>query len=76
MSELSQANMALLDDIKALIHQGRQLDTVVVDVELTLLYWKVGMGISTTVLKGERGEYGKQVIEDLATKLMLTFGRS
>jgi len=35
----------------------------------------VGRRIAKTVLKGERGEYGKQVIEHLATELMLAFSR-
>jgi len=71
MSALSQANLALLDEIKALILQA----AVAVNAELTLLYWQVGRRIASTVLKGERGEYGKQVIEQLATELMLAFGR-
>ncbi len=41
MSELSQANMALLDEIKGLIHQARQQAAVAVNAELTLLYWQV-----------------------------------
>jgi len=75
MSALSQANMALLDEIKALILQARQQAAVAVNAELTLLYWQVGRRIAKTVLKGERGEYGKQVIEQLAAELMLSFGR-
>jgi predicted nuclease of restriction endonuclease-like (RecB) superfamily len=46
-----------------------------VNAELTLLYWQVGKRISDEVLKGERAEYGKQVIANLSKDLSLSFGK-
>jgi predicted nuclease of restriction endonuclease-like (RecB) superfamily len=42
---------------------------------LTLLYWQVGQRIHTEVLKGERGEYGKEMVLNLAKQLTTYYGR-
>ncbi|MFH7564244.1 MULTISPECIES: PDDEXK nuclease domain-containing protein [Oceanimonas] len=62
-------------DIIALISQARQRAAVAVNSELTLLYWHVGQRINQEVLEGERAEYGKQVISQLAERLTTQFGR-
>lgn len=62
-------------DIIALISQVRQRAAVAVNSELTLLYWHVGQRINQEVLEGERAEYGKQVISQLAERLTTQFGR-
>ncbi|MDV2857528.1 YhcG family protein [Oceanimonas sp. CAM02] len=62
-------------DIIALISQARQRAAVAVNSELTLLYWHVGKRINQEVLEGERAEYGKQVISQLAKRLTTQFGR-
>ncbi|WP_209203288.1 DUF1016 N-terminal domain-containing protein [Salinisphaera sp. G21_0] len=49
-----------------LIQSTRQRAAVVVNAELTRLYWQVGERINTEVLKGERADYGKQVVINLS----------
>lgn len=63
------------EDIKALILSARQRAATAVNVELTLLYWRVGRRVAKEVLKGERAAYGKQVIAMLADDLTTTYGR-
>ncbi len=71
----SPDNPQLLGEVKELIQSARQRAAVAVNAELTLLYWQVGQRIHSEVLNGERAEYGKQVIADLARQLTADFGR-
>jgi predicted nuclease of restriction endonuclease-like (RecB) superfamily len=64
-----------VEEIKNLIQQAKQRATVVVNAELTLLYWQVGQRIRTETLKGERAEYGKEIVPTLATQLTQAFGK-
>lgn len=66
---------SLSTDIKQLIQSAKQRAAVVVNAELTLLYWQVGRRIADEVLKGERAEYGKQVIQGLAKTLNEQIGK-
>jgi predicted nuclease of restriction endonuclease-like (RecB) superfamily len=74
MSELQVGNI-FIADIKQLIQSAKGRVAIAVNAELTLLYWQVGRLISQEVLKGERGEYGAQVINTLSKELTFTFGR-
>jgi predicted nuclease of restriction endonuclease-like (RecB) superfamily len=65
----------LFNDIKSLIDSARQRAAVAVNAELTLLYWQVGRRINSEILKGERAEYGKQVIVHLAGQLTGVYGK-
>lgn len=65
----------LFHEIKTLIDSARQRAAVAVNAELTLLYWQVGQRIHAEVLKGERGEYGKEVVLNLAKQLTGHYGR-
>ena len=65
----------LFNEIKTLIDSARQRAAVAVNAELTLLYWQVGQRIHTEVLKGERGEYGKEMVLNLAKQLTTYYGR-
>ena len=65
----------LFGDIKQLITTAKQRAAVAINSELTLLYWQVGQRISNEVLQGERADYGKEIISELAKILTVQFGR-
>jgi predicted nuclease of restriction endonuclease-like (RecB) superfamily len=65
----------LAAEVKQLIQSAKQRAVVAVNAELTLLYWQVGKRIADEVLKGERAEYGKQVITSLAQQLTFDYGK-
>lgn len=65
----------LLADVRQLITAARQRVASAVNAELTLLYWHIGQRISTELLQGQRAEYGKQVMAELARQLTAEFGR-
>jgi predicted nuclease of restriction endonuclease-like (RecB) superfamily len=65
----------LLADVRLLINGARQRVASVVNAELTQLYWHIGQRISTELLQGQRAEYGKQVVAELARQLTVDFGK-
>ena len=75
MSQIPPADNSLFTEIKQLIQSAKQRAAIAVNSELTLLYWQVGRRIASEVLKDERAEYGKQVIENLSLLLTNSFGR-
>ncbi len=66
---------ALVRDIKELIETGRSRVAVTVNTALTLLYWQVGQRINKEILKEERAEYGKQILQTLSAKLIEAYGQ-
>ncbi len=71
-----QQSNNLLHDLRALIEQGRHRAVAAVNSALTVTYWQVGQRINAEVLKGERAEYGKQVVASMAKDLVALYGRS
>jgi len=66
---------SLFTEVKTLIQSAKQQAAVVVNAELTLLYWQVGQRIANEVLKGERADYGKQIIKSLSKQLTQSVGK-
>lgn len=69
------ASTPLLADVRLLINGARQRVASTVNAELTQLYWHIGRRISTELLQGQRAEYGKQVVAELARQLTVDFGK-
>ena len=65
----------LLVDVRHLIGAARQQVASVINAELTRLYWQIGRRINSELLQGQRAEYGKQVIAELARTLTTDFGK-
>ncbi|MGL6176481.1 MAG: PDDEXK nuclease domain-containing protein [Vibrionaceae bacterium] len=65
----------IAQEIIALIQQAKQRAAMAVNSELTLLYWHIGQRINQAVLGGERADYGKQIVANLAKQLTAQFGR-
>jgi predicted nuclease of restriction endonuclease-like (RecB) superfamily len=74
VSPATAADENLVSDIRSLIASTRQRVAATVNAELTLLYWEIGSRINRDVLAGERAEYGKQVLANLAAALTSDFG--
>ena len=68
-------NIALVSEVRQLIDAAKQRAAVAVNAEISLLYWQVGQRIQQEVLLGERAEYGKQVINQLAKELTEHYGK-
>ena len=72
---LISASTPLLADVRQLIDSARQRVASTVNAELTQLYWQIGSRVNAELLKGQRAEYGKQVVVELAQQLTTEFGR-
>jgi len=68
-------NNRLLADVRHFIDVARQRVAGAVNAELTQLYWQIGRRINSELLQGQRAEYGKRVIAELARQLITDFGK-
>lgn len=66
----------LVVDIRTLVHEARASVAVAVNSGITMLYWRIGKRVNEDVLKGERAEYGKQIVATLSRQLVLEYGTS
>lgn len=66
---------ALGTEIRELIQSARQQVAQVVNAGLTLLHWQIGNRIRREILRGERAEYGAEVVAALSKQLQAEFGR-
>ena len=74
-AEPRAAPLVLLEDLCRMIEETRQGVAVTVNSALTLLYWRIGKRINEEVLKGERAEYGQEIVLSLAQRLGTEYGR-
>lgn len=65
----------LFVSIKELIEQSKQQVAVAVNATMTALYWKVGQHINDEILKNNRAEYGKQIVQSLTAQLVAEYGK-
>jgi len=66
---------SLLAELRDLIVSVRERIAGIVTQEQLLLYWKIGYRIQQDILRQERAEYGKQIVETLSRHLMVEFGK-
>lgn len=59
----------LLGDIRIMIEESLLSVAVSVNAALTMLYWRIGNRINTEILKGERADYGKEILATLSQTL-------
>jgi predicted nuclease of restriction endonuclease-like (RecB) superfamily len=72
---LAQTPTLLLTDVRQLIDAARQRVASTVNAELSQLYWQIGNRVNVELLQGQRAQYGKQVVSDLALQLTTEFGK-
>ena len=65
----------LLHEVRSLINESRNRIARSVNTELVLLHWHIGDRIRREILKEERAEYGKKIVEGLSQVLTIEYGR-
>ena len=65
----------LITDLRTLINEARNKVALIVNTEITLLYWHIGKRINKEVLGNQRAEYGKQIVSTVSTQLTKEYGR-
>lgn len=71
----NSAQNNLYHDIVKLIQQGKRQVATEVNSTVVLLYWSIGKRINDEILLDKRADYGNQVIDNVARKLTLEFGK-
>lgn len=64
----------LFEDVRHLIEKTRDKVASSVNAEITFLYWQIGQRIQTEILKGNRADYGKEILATLSQQLTQEFG--
>ncbi|MDX1917447.1 MAG: PDDEXK nuclease domain-containing protein [Rickettsiaceae bacterium] len=72
---ISISNTPLIQDLRLLIDQARQIAVRAVNSEMTKLYWNIGKRIKEEVLKDSRAEYGEQIVLSLSKELSAEYGK-
>lgn len=75
MDKLNLLNTQLLDELIEIVEQGKRQVGYQVNSTLNLMYWQVGKRINEYILKDDRAEYGKQIIQSLSDEMVQRFGR-
>ncbi len=75
MGKLSANEEGLIESVKTIILSAKNKVAVYVNAELTMLYWAIGTHINNYILEGNRAEYNKSIIKNLAEALTLEFGK-
>jgi predicted nuclease of restriction endonuclease-like (RecB) superfamily len=66
----------LFKHVSSIIEKRRYWAGAYANREMILMYWEIGNYISSVLLNGDRGEYGKQIVSELATQLVEKYGSS
>lgn len=74
-AEVVLKELRLHDDIAGFIQESLQRVSTGVHAEMVNLYWRIGKRIRDDILESKRAEYSKQIIENLAGKLSVEYGR-
>lgn len=67
-------NTEVVIDIKTLIEQSKQNVAVAVNSTITILYWQIGNRINSEILKDQRAEYGKHIVQTISQQLSAEYG--
>jgi len=74
MKEIEISN-AVFGKIANLIEQARKKVAVTINEEMILLYWNIGKTIKEEIIKSERAEYGKKIVNALSSQLTQIYGK-
>ena len=65
----------VFDKIAGLIEQARQKVATTINQEMVILYWNIGKTIKEEIVKSKRAEYGRKIVQSLATQLTQKYGK-
>ena len=66
----------LFDKISGLIEQARRKVATTINQEMVLLYWNIGKTIKDEIIKSDRAEYGKKIVNSVSSLLVSNYGKS
>ncbi|HOW02537.1 MAG TPA: PDDEXK nuclease domain-containing protein [Caldisericia bacterium] len=73
LTEISSTQV--FDKISELIEQARKRVAVTINQEMVVLYWNIGKTIKKEIIKSDRADYGKQIVQSLSEELSHNYGK-
>lgn len=77
--EISRSNIKpyqeLFDDIAKMVSDGKSHIATEFNSTVVVLYWSIGKRINEEILKGDRANYGDQIISHVSEELTTKFGK-
>jgi hypothetical protein len=61
--------------VSVLIEKARKKIASTINEQIVNLYWNIGKIIKEGIMKSDRAEYGKQIVQSLSARLTLKYGR-
>ncbi len=74
--ELANKDTHLMQELVALIEEGRKQLSFAANATTTLTYWHIGKRVNDDILENQRAEYGKQIVVSVARQLASQYGKS
>jgi len=74
--EIEKTDSRLINELVALIEEGKKQIAYAANTTTTLTYWNIGKRINNNILENQRAEYGKQIVVAVSRQLTAQFGRS
>jgi hypothetical protein len=72
--EISKAKVtpyqSLFNDIVQMVHEGKHRIATEFNSTVVVLYWSIGKRIHEEILKGDRANYGDQIIAQVADEFV------
>lgn len=65
----------LIQELRQIIDQSREIVASTVNTSLIMLYWHIGNRIRKEILQDSRGEYGQKIVASVARQLTLYYGK-
>jgi hypothetical protein len=81
-NEIIEQSEAQIDEMQIFKHVANIIETrkyragAYANCEITLMYWAVGEYVNSVVLDGSRAAYGKRIVTELASQLMVKYGKT
>ena len=70
-----EENKDIFKEISGLIERARRKVAAAINEEMVVLYWNIGKTIKEEIMKSDRAEYGKQILQSLSGELTQRYGR-
>jgi predicted nuclease of restriction endonuclease-like (RecB) superfamily len=65
----------IFKQVASLIEETRKKVASTINEEMVVLYWNIGKIIKEAILRNDRAEYGKQIVQSLTAQLVVHYGR-
>ncbi len=65
----------LFNDIVKMVNEGKNRIATEFNSTVVVLYWSIGKRIYEEILKGDRANYGDQIISHVSDELTIKFGK-